>query len=110
MRDLIVLAKGGESRRLSQTRLLGGHRATFWIRHERPNVPVPLRTWKASRVDSLAFQFGIFCERRDEKALAGVRFKLPAMIGAFDSLAIELPEGKRKRTVRANVPQREGLT
>src|ERR1700746_2489839 len=110
MRDLIVLAEGREARRFRQTRPLGWHRATFRIRHKSPNVSVPLRTWKAPRVDSRAFQFGIFCERRYEKPLAGVRFKLPAMIGAFDSLAIELPKGKRKRTVRANVPQRERLT
>jgi len=61
-------------------------------------------------VDSLTFQFRICCKRRDHKALAGVRFKLPAMVGAFDGFTVKLPKGKGKRTVRANVAEGEWFT
>src|SRR3984957_18945015 len=102
MRDFEVVTESGKARHFRQTRLLGGRcRAAFWIRHKSPDVSVALRTGEAACVDSLTFQFRICCKRRDHKALAGVRFKLPAMVGAFDGFTVKLPEGKGKRTVRA---------
>jgi hypothetical protein len=110
MRDFEVVTESGKARHFRQTRLLGGRcRAAFWIRHKSPDVSVALRTGEAACVDSLTFQFRICCKRRDHKALAGVRFKLPAMVGAFDGFTVKLPEGKGKRTVRANVAEGEGF-
>ena len=43
-------------------------------------------------------------------ALAAMRLKLPAVIGAFDIRAIELTERKREGAMRADVAKREGLS
>jgi hypothetical protein len=48
-------------------------------------------------------------ERRDQLALAGVGVESPAVVRAFDLLAVETSAGKRHAAMRAGVAQGEGL-
>ncbi len=83
------------------------HGAPLGIREIHPDVAVALLARKTARVDAVALQLGIRRDRGNFAALAGVRVKSPAVVGALDRLPVARARRKRKRAVRANVAQRE---
>ena len=54
------------------------------------------------------FSFLVGGKRRNELALAGVRVESPAVIAAFDLLAVEMAARKRHAAMRTGVVQRKG--
>src|SRR6267378_1881686 len=79
------------------------------IGYEDPDKVVALFAGIAAGVDAVDFQRLIGDERRDQLALAGVGIESPAVVAAFDLLAVEVSAGKRHAAVRAGVTQSEGL-
>src|ERR1700675_609386 len=77
--------------------------------NEDPDEVVELFAGIASGVDAVDLQSLLGDERRDQLALAGVGVESPAVVGAFDLLAVEVSAGKRHAAVRAGVAQSEGL-
>src|SRR6266446_9586325 len=79
------------------------------IGNEDPDKVVALFAGIAAGVDAVDFQSLLGDKRRDQLALAGVGVESPAVVGAFDLLAIEVSAGKRHAAMRAGVAQSEGL-
>src|ERR1700674_280437 len=79
------------------------------IGNEDPDEVVALFAGIAAGVDAVDFQSLIGDERRDQFALAGVGVECPAVVAAFDLLAVEVSAGKRHAAMRAGIAQGEGL-
>src|SRR5258708_21628999 len=73
------------------------------IGNEDPDEVVALFAGIAAGVDAIDFQSLLRDERRNQLALTGVGVKSPAVIRAFDLLAVELPAGKGHSTMGAGV-------
>jgi hypothetical protein len=74
-----------------------------------PHEVVSLLARIAAGVDAVDLQILIGDERRDQFALAGVGVESPAVVRAFNLLAVELPAGKRHAAMRAGVAQGKSL-
>jgi len=109
--EIVMLAEfrnlGGGSRRGRGLRESGAGRAG--IGNEDPEEVVALFAGIAAGVDAVDFQILLGDERRDQFALAGVGVESPAVVGAFDFLAVELSAGKRHAAMRTGVAQGKGL-
>src|ERR1019366_9831938 len=79
------------------------------IGDEDPEEVVALFAEITAGVDAVDFQSLIGDERRDQLALAGMGVESPAVVRAFDLLAVELPAGKRHAAMRAGVAQGKSL-
>src|SRR6266404_2357390 len=79
------------------------------IGNEDPDEIVALFAGIAASVDAVDFKSLLGDERRDQFALAGVGVESPAVVGAFDLLAVEVSAGKRHAAMRAGVAQGKGL-
>ena len=77
------------------------------LRNEDPDEAVMLFAGVAAGVDAIDFEFLIGGERRNQLALAGVRVEAPAVVAAFDLIAVETSAGERHAAVRAGVLQCE---
>src|SRR5580658_929279 len=98
--------RGGDGRgRLLRESGAGG----AGIGNEDPNEGVALLARIAAGIDAVDFQSLLGNKRRDPLALAGVSVEPPAVVGAFDLLAVEVSAGKRHAAMRAGIAQSESF-
>src|ERR1035441_6000196 len=91
----------GGSRRGRGLRKSGAGRAG--IRYKDPDEIVALFAGVAAGVDAVDFQILLGDQRRDQFALSGAGVESPAVVRAFDLLAVECSAGKRHAAMRAGV-------
>src|SRR5271156_2190413 len=80
-----------------------------WARigNKNPDEVVSLLAGIAASVDSVDFQILLGDERRDQFALTRLRVEFPAVVRAFNLLAVEFSAGKRHAAMWTSITQRK---
>ena len=74
--------------------------AAAGLGNENPDEAVVFLAGIAAGVNAIDFELLVRSQRRNQLALSGVRVESPAVVAAFDLLAIELTAGKRHAAMR----------
>ena len=105
--DLVFVAEGGNARRWHRRlhSFCESCPSRSRLGYVDPDVVVVLFAGIAASVDAIYAQLLVCSQRRNELALAGMRFELPAMVTALHPLAVEPAMGKRHTAMWTGIMQ-----